>query len=193
MKIEDFLNLSVGDVQTMNRSDLAKITSVLGSAVNKRIKRFEQSDISTPATAGIQRSGGNISVKGKNVNELRKEFNRAKTFLTAKTGSRKGFQSYQKEIEKRVGVMTPDESKEFWSAYRKLEEINPAVVRSYGSSQTQTMLRDIQVNKQPDSDLTAAGKNALQAIYEQIESDYAAKERAYNGDFFEIADDAEEF
>lgn len=52
MSVQDFLNLDISDISKMTRKELAKATSVLGSAVNKRVKRFEKKDISTRATEG---------------------------------------------------------------------------------------------------------------------------------------------
>lgn len=194
MTIEELINLDVGDVSKMSRRELAKAVSTLGSAANKRIKRFEKAGVETPAVRGVKRSGGNISVKGKNINELRSEYVRAKTFLSAKTSTRKGYTKIQKEFETRVGgKMTEDEAKSFWSAYNKLSELEPNFLKLFGSDRMQQYLRNEVVQnpgKETDA-LVKMGKDRLEEMYQQIEKEYAEKEGGINGlsDFFELGDD----
>ena len=194
MKIDELINLDIGDISKLNRAELAKVVSQLGSAANKRVKRFEQKGIETPATKGLQRSGGNISVKGKNINQLRSEYVRAKTFLSAKTSTSKGFKTVKKQFEKRIGgALTPEETKKFWSAYNKLSEIEPRFLQLYGSDRMQQYLRDeiVQNPGKESDDLALSGKSVLQQSYEQIEKEYAEKEDGINGtsDFFELGED----
>ena len=192
MTIDELLNLDIGDVSKLNRQELAKVVSKLGSASNKRVKRFNEKGVETPATRGLQRSGGNISVKGKTANQLRAEYVRAKTFLTAKTSTSKGFKKIKKDFETRIGgALSPEETKTFWSAYNKLYELEPGFLRLYGSDRMQQYLRDEVINGNNSDDLATAGRNRLQESYEQIEREYVEKEDGYNGtsDFFELGED----
>ena len=194
MNIEQLLNLDVGDIQKLDRKQLAKVVSQLGSAANKRVKRFNEKGIETPAVKGLSRSGGNISVSGKNVNQLRAEYVRAKTFLTAKTSTRKGYISVIKNFEKRIGgALSPEETKKFWSAYNKLSELEPRFLKLYGSDRMQQYLRDeIVQNPVSDSDdLLSSSLRQLQDTYEEIEQEYNEKEDGINGtsDFFELGED----
>lgn len=172
MSVKDFINLDISDVSKMTRKDLAKATSVLGSAVNKRVKRFNEKGIATRATEGLKKSGGNISVKGKNVNQLRQEFLRAKKFIDAKTSTYKGYVRTQKEIEKRLGgSVTPEQSKLLWSAYNKISEIDGYFNKLYGSEQAQAFLRDEIINNPNISmdNLITKGIERINILYEQNE------------------------
>lgn len=192
MNIKELLNLDIGDVQKMSRKDLSKAVSTMASAANKRIKRFEQKDIETPAIMGVKRSGGKISTKGKNLNELRSEYVRARTFLTAKTSTAKGFGKVQKEIEVRIGgKLTIDESKEFWSAYNKLTELEPNEMKIYGSDRIQQALYQMKIQGHSTDYMVDAMKHMLKLHYEKVERDYRKKEGAYNGtaDFFDLGED----
>jgi hypothetical protein len=194
MNINELMNLDISDVQRMTRRELAKAVSTLGSAANKRIKRFETKGIETPALRGVKRSGGNISTKGKTVNELRAEYVRAKTFLGAKTSTVKGYKTVQKQFEERIGgKLSEDETKTFWSAYNKLSELEPNFLKLYGSDRMQQYLRD-EMTQHPGSeseDLAKMGKNRLEEMYRQIEEEYNSKEGGISGlsDFFELGED----
>ena len=223
MNINDLLNLDIRDVQKMTRNELAKAVSTLGSAANKRVKRQIEKDISSPAVRGFVRAGGLepvngefklakggyntkdmgngvtkvsalISVKGKNINQLRSEYVRAKTFLNAKTSTIKGFKQVQKEFETRIGgKLTTDEQKDFWSAYNKLSELEPNFLKLFGSDRMQQYLRnEMTQNPGRETDaLVKVGKDRLEEMYRQIEEEYNSKEGGINGvsDFFELGED----
>lgn len=184
MSVTDLTQLDISDISKMTRKELAKATSVLGSAVNKRVKRFNEKGIATRATEGLKKSGGNISVKGKNVNQLRQEFLRAKKFIDAKTSTYKGYVQTQKEIEKRLGgPVTPEQSKLLWSAYNKISEIDGYFNKLYGSEQAQSFLRDEIINN-PDMNLD----ELIQKGVDRINKLYEYNEGAENemSDFFEL-------
>lgn len=102
--------LSVKDVMSMTESQLLsytptqqrEIVSRLASATNKRIRGLEKKGFETPALLRIQRSGGNISVKGKTGADLINEFNRAKRFMTSPSSTVTGWKKVVKRIEKDV-------------------------------------------------------------------------------------------
>lgn len=194
MTIEELLKMDIDDVQKLNRKELAKVVSQMGSAANKRLKRFSARGTQTPATQGLIRSGGKISVAGKNLNQLRAEYVRAKTFLNAKTSTRKGYTQVQKQFEQRIGgALNPEETKKFWSAYNKLSELEPNFLRIYGSDRMQQYLRD-EVVQNPDynaDDVVGKGSKQLQQAYEDIEREYNEKEVGINGTsyFFELGED----
>lgn len=186
MNINDILNMDISDISKLNRTELAKLVSQLGSASNKRLKRMESKDMTTPATMGIKRSGGKISVAGKNVNELRSEFMRAKTFLSAKTSTQKGFKQVQKSIEQRIGgPLTPNQTKEFWQGYNKLMELEPNFLKLYGSDRMQQFLRsELVENGKMSEELLNTGIAEINRMYEENEG-------SINGTsgFFELGED----
>ena len=113
--------LSVKDVMSMTESQLMsytptqqrEIVSRLASATNKRIRGLEKKGFETPALLRIQRSGGNISVKGKTGADLINEFNRAKRFMGSQSSTVTGWKKIVKQIEKDVknNLMIDTESK----------------------------------------------------------------------------------
>lgn len=86
-KIDDLLNMELYTFNTMTKSELKQAVSRLSSAANKRLRRMEKSGKTTSAYEAVARSGGDFSVKGKDLNALRVEYIRAKAFLTDPHGS----------------------------------------------------------------------------------------------------------
>lgn len=126
-------------VMSMSRRELAQATSVLTQASNKRLARMKKQGITTPATEYIKKHGGKFSTKGKDVMQLRKEFQRAKGFLESETSTIKGYRRWENKIAKTLkdtaGIdynsLTETQKRKFWKAYSKLEELDCANV--YGA------------------------------------------------------------
>lgn len=135
-KISDILDLPLSKIMSMSRRDLAKTVSKLASAGNKRLVRLQKQNITTPASEYILNHGGKFSVAGKNVAELREEFQRVKGFLESKTATVRGYKKWSSEMSKTLfkntGInydeLTEDEKRIFWKAYSKLEELDYANV-----------------------------------------------------------------
>lgn len=135
-KISEILDLPLNKIMTMSRRDLAKTVSKLASAGNKRLVRLQKQNITTPASEYIMKHGGKFSVAGKNVAELREEFQRAKGFLESKTATVRGYKKWSSEMSKTLfkntGInyddLTEDEKRIFWKTYSKLEELDYANV-----------------------------------------------------------------
>lgn len=148
--IESILAMDFNELQKLQRKDFARVTSRLVSAVNKRLKRLETSPEGQQSPAYISRmeAGGKLSVRNKNLNELRETFREAKEFLNKKTSSRRGWAGVkkatteritpeikkykttysdkytEKQVTKRIsqGLNTAYKSRKFWETYRRLEE-----------------------------------------------------------------------
>lgn len=131
MAIQDInriINMDIDDFLSLSQRDLSKQVAILGSAINKRVKRAKKSGRTSPALKQLEATGGNISAKGKTLNELRQEFRRAKNFLTSKTSTYKGMKEVEDAFQKRVGAKLNEEQKEqFWDIYTKLTEIDPYI------------------------------------------------------------------
>lgn len=195
--VKQILNLEPDELMKMKRSELAEVTSLLSRAANKRIKRLEAKDIDTPALQGYERSGGKFGTRGKNLNELRSEFYRVSHFLNAKTSTITGAKQVHKEVVDRLTAdltteerekynLTTDQLKDFWEGYRKLQEVEPAQLKEYGSAQMQEYLRkqfdDIGVQTDEDID------EMIQRGLEKLDIEYEEREdEVYDmGEFFEI-------
>lgn len=142
--IKELLTLRADDVARMSRKDLALVVSQLSSAANKRLRRLEKSYMGTesrPYSVAMER--GNFSVAGKNQGQLQNEFKRVKDFLTSKTSTVRGWKKERARVYKRIGggFDNVQSEKAFWKAYRELAKSEKALHNSYGSTETQRLLR----------------------------------------------------
>lgn len=147
--IETLLTLSSRDVSKMSRQELARVVSQLASAGNKRLRRLEASPMGTesrPYKSAME--VGNFSVAGKNQGQLQNEFKRVSTFLKAKTSTVTGWKAEKRKVYARIGGKFDSEEAEkaFWRAYRGLAKSERALHKSYGSAETQRLLRKEQRN-----------------------------------------------
>ena len=86
MTLEQVMNLTWDQINKMNLKELKAATKVVGDVANKRLMRLEKNDyIAKQALDSLTKSGGKITVGGKNVNQLRGEINRARAFINMKT------------------------------------------------------------------------------------------------------------
>lgn len=151
MKISDILDISLEDFAKLTKPELRKLTQTLADAANKRINRLKKDeDISeySPALRAIEKSGGKISTKGKDMHGLQKEFIRASNFLKAKTSTKKGFEQVQQEFTERVSKgygyrLSYDESKKFWTTYNKYMEEHPTELKKNGGRGSQRAQENI--------------------------------------------------
>lgn len=106
---EDALNMEIDDLMVLSRSQLARVVSRISDTANKRIERMDKKGIKTSASARAKK-GGKFSVKGKTQIELIQEYQRAKQFLTAKTGgikkSKSTLQKTRDTLKEKYGVDT---------------------------------------------------------------------------------------
>lgn len=195
--IKQLINLDITDIQRMNRRELAGVVSTLASAANKRLRRLEVSDVGnmSPAYQQAQNRGKLFSVVGKNVNQLRNEYKAVTQFLKRKTSTVKGWKKVREEILSRIGGAFPSANTEklFWEAYRKIESGEYGAVKSYGSTETQRLLRQEIVKDDWISidDLIEKMIHHLDAEYEKQQiSLYGEEFDEYDtGDFFTIREE----
>ncbi len=189
MTVQDILNMDNKTFNSLNTSDMRKVVGRLVSAGNKRLRSFERAGESSPATRHVAKSGGAFSTKGKDLNALRAEYTRAKNFLQAKTGTRKGWKQVKKEtiagLKKKGVEMTEQQFNDVWKAYEDLKELSPEVANR---GLKYSVLKDVadmvtDTNKSADEIATALHEN-LSSIYEE----QAGLEHGVDGvsGFFEI-------
>lgn len=125
---QDIITLDPTHIRGISEKSLAKLTSRLVSAYNKRAKRLEQSGFSesSPAYRGLQAVGKTrLTVKGKNFNDLMSTYADAKRLLTERsTFSVKGTKDLIDKTAERIGYRfsSKEESKRYWEAIDKLKE-----------------------------------------------------------------------
>ena len=190
LSIDDILNMDIVDFNRLSEKDLKLVVGRLVSAVNKRLRRFEKKGISTPATRALMKSGGVLSVKGKNANQLRKEYARARNFLNMETSTQKGYKKVQEKITdtlKQRGVdIEPDELDELFEVWNDLIEIDPSVSLS---KDKYTLMQDI-ANMPDNIDVSQKlekAKERYTEIYEQQQEEFGKEVTLYGvSGFFEI-------
>lgn len=174
LSVQDVLNMDINTFSKLNTSDLRKVVGRLVSAGNKRLRSFERAGESSPATRHVENSGGAFSTKGKNLNELRAEFMRAKNFLESKTGTRKGWKQVKSEtiagLKKQGVEITESQFNDVWKAYEDLKELSPEVANR---GLKYSVLKDVadmvtDTNKSADEIAQAIHDN-LSQIYEKRE------------------------
>lgn len=133
MGIKDILGYDWETVSHMKRSELAKVTSQLASAANKRLKRFEIAGEVSPAYRQAEKAG-KFSVAGKNLNQLRAEFVRARDYLQSETSSLRQWSVVKNETVKTLegmGVSIPKEDvAEVMRLYGRVKSEFPDLVQS---------------------------------------------------------------
>ena len=152
--IGDISNMSIEELNAMDRPTLAKAVSRLASAANKRLKRFEGFELESPATKSVEKSGGKFGTRGKTLNQLRSEFIRAKNFLGNKTSTIKGYKQFKKDFFDRVEAKTDvrkelsdSELNRYWDIYSKCANLQPFVE---GSPKLQKIVFDIFIKHQDE-------------------------------------------
>ena len=170
MSIKDILNMDLTEFNRLGLSDLRKVVGRLVSAVNKRLRRFTKAGISTPATRALDKTGGALSTKGKDVNQLRQEYARGREFLNMETSTRAGFNKVQKRtvetLQERGVDVTPEELSDLFEVWNDLKEIDPTVEMN---NVKYTLMRDI-ANMPDDIDVNQKiikAKERYTEIYEQ--------------------------
>ena len=172
MSVQDILNMDIDTFNKLNTSDLRKVVGRLVSAGNKRLRSFERAGESSPATRHVAKSGGAFSTKGKDLNALRSEYTRAKIFMQAKTGTRKGWKQVKKEtiqgLKKQGVEISENQFEDVWKAYEDLKELSPEVANR---GMKYSVLKDVadmvtDTDKSSDEIATVMHEN-LSKIYEE--------------------------
>lgn len=184
LTIQDIINLDFNrDIATLSRDDLAKVTSRLVSASNKRIRRLQKTDIGrlSPALKSRMERGGLFSVKGLNRGEVESVFSEARGFLQLKTSSVKGWKDLRHQIATELKV--PDEflntvtkSKKFWEVYRNATDGKNIPDKTHkntrwNSDRIREMLSEMFTRKygfnQRKADMTEELEERIDKLYEE--------------------------
>lgn len=125
------LKLTGNQLNKLSRKELSQVVSRLTSTANKRLRRFEKKDVSSPATEYVKRTGGKFSVKGKNIESLKKEYLRVKGFLESETSTITGTKKVRKNVInklKEFGVdIKESQYDKFFKVYERLKEVDRTV------------------------------------------------------------------
>lgn len=184
LSIDDIMNKDWNDLAKLNLADLKALTQRLVSASNKRLKRLESSNVGDYSSAlqGRKKSDGRFSTKGKNINELRSEFRKAKSFLKSKTstitGTRKVINTMSKKItgsglDKVGGFKSERTYKRFWNLYHDLEQTQSGLIGIVGgSAEVQKIVYDAMKNNRSNAGAIQEINQRLDELYEDLNDDY---------------------
>lgn len=190
LSINEIMNIDLDTFNNMGERELKQITSRLVSASNKRIRTFEKKGITSPAVRSLG-TNNRFSVKlsddvtpQNRVNKLRQEYARARSFLSMKTSTMKGYNSYLKDIKEDIEsqIGRPLKKGEITKAYRILHKMQESgqvdAPRSSGSMQAREIIFNIlNDNLELDDDVIIEKANKeYEDYYENPDS-----ENTYNG------------
>lgn len=129
--VSDLLNMGLDTFLSLPKSALSKVVSRMGKTANQRLKSFEKAGKNSPAVAEVERSGGKFSAKGKDLNELRKEYARLQSFYENKTSTLRGYNKFEKDtisnLRKSGVEITPEQFADMWKIYGELYRSDPAI------------------------------------------------------------------
>lgn len=96
--------LRIDNPNELTEKQLRQAVSSMGSAANKRLKRMEQRDIFFGSGIGNETLSGvrKFSVRGKSLDEVKREFKRVRNFLSNKQSSLTGMKEVYKDFKKEV-------------------------------------------------------------------------------------------
>lgn len=184
--VKDIINMGADTVNKLDLRDLREVVGRLVSAGNKRLRAIQKSDLQdTPASRQVQKAGA-FSTKGKNLNELRAEYARARNFLQSETSTVRGAKKAQKrairELNKKGVSATPDKISEMWRLYEELKDIDPQVQNQ--KYDTLRLLSDKYVQRGRTAD------DIIGELHRDLASAYEEREtRESVSDFFEWSGD----
>lgn len=170
--IQDIMNMTPQEINSLGLGELRRVVGRVVSAANKRARRFLSKGETSPAVEKLNRSGGLLSTKGKNVNQLRRELMRGKEFLQSRASTRRGWNTIKKEtVEglKKQGVnINVKQFEKFWKTFENLKERSPEVANK---ALKYNAMKDI-ANAVKDSpgtpeEIAARVQGQLEAAYEQ--------------------------
>lgn len=199
LSIKEIMDMDINRFNTLNERELKQVTSRLVSASNKRIRNLEKRGYISPAYKSLG-TKTRFSVKlDKNidqtqrVNRLRQEFSSARSFLTKKTSSIRGYESYEKsivnELEKSTGVkIKSGDATKIYDILHKAQErgiIPTNTTGKKGGSIGSLQAREIVANIINDKNITEEN------IFDKLESEY--NRYSQNPDEYEYDDETEEY
>ena len=184
----EMVDIDLDTLNRMSRNELAKVVSRMSDVSKKRLKRLESKGELTPAYYGLKEksANGDLSVKGKNINELRAMYKQQKSFITAKTSTIKGAEAVKEAEAKRLGVTfeSKEQGNAFWKAYNKFLETAEGKQALYnkGSNEVQQLTANMLIHEEMSEE------EILQKLQEFYEEDTGDIDEDIFDDFYDLDD-----
>lgn len=191
-KTEQLLNMSSEEFSHMTKAELQRAVRTLARTANKNMKEMTESGISTPASQYMDESGGRVTSSGKNLNQLRAEFVRARGFIQSKTGSVEKWEKVKRKTIRSLGKQGVKTTKasfdKMWKAYEKLKQSHPEIANKQMKytvlEDISSMARDRHLSAE---DIALSMEDRITELYEEQEQRIA--EDVATSDFLTIDDE----
>lgn len=174
--------LPMNKIMQMNEPELRAIVAAEARKARKRANRILKSEglYTSPALARARKSKaqGQISLfetRGKNVNQLRREYKRIKNFMEDETSTVSGTKKFYKKAAEKLSEATSDnfneeEVENVFSIFDKLEENNSWIANSRFKYEVFTAIND-QISAKDDEttkqDIIDNVSDMLDRIYQE--------------------------
>lgn len=125
---KQYMDLSANEVAKMTEKEMRAAVRSMQKVVGARMSRLSKGGYQSQA-ARYMEERGKISTKGKDLNQLRAEFKRAKTFLQARTstvtGVKKVMTEYTKGLQDAGINVTKGQAAQIFQAIDKIKASDP--------------------------------------------------------------------
>ena len=138
LSIKDIVSLGKNTIDQLSKSDLAKVTSRLVSAMNKRIRYLGKNATGrlSPTYQAYERRkqkglgrDGFYSVKDKDPQQLKDLYRQLSKSLNSDVTTVRGWKKHRQDVLDKIGYdfnNDQDREKKFWELYRKFQEQDPS-------------------------------------------------------------------
>lgn len=183
---EFLINMTQRDIESMSRAELAKAVTQLEDVATKRINRIYQNDkLYSPAANYIVRTGGFSGVRGKDLDQVREEYLRVRTFLRSETSTVKGAKEYvtqtwerlaedtgitQKELRQKL---SPEQIGKIYDTIHRMQSVDASIALDYGNIQKQAVQ---EVYQNPD----ISKDELFERLSAASEQEYEESARGFN-------------
>lgn len=167
MKLQDALNVTPQQINSMTERELRAYARTLFDAANKRITRINNSDTYSPSVDYLKTQKGiEKFFKPETMGELRESVATARKFLSKETSTVRGARAVDTRIRKKIGADKTTDLKGFWQGYRRFTEEYPELLYKEGSDR---LIKELyQMYDGDDID----GDDLLEAATQYAESEY---------------------
>lgn len=178
---KQYMNLSAKEVASMTEKEMRAAVRSFQKVVSARMSRLTKGEYQSQA-ARYMAERGKISTKGKDLNQLRAEFKRAKTFLQAKTSTVTGVKQVMAEYTKGLqaaGVsVTKGQAAQIFSAIDKIKAMDP---KAAGKGMKYALARAMSLEAEDGKNAEAYALEFGEKLDEIYEEQAAAEQEFLSG------------
>ena len=171
--LSEIETLTPVDIGKMDLATLKRYTTDASRLANQRIDRLKKSpygEASRAYQSRIVKRGKRFGVTGKKTTtQLRNELKSAQAFLKMKTSTVAGTKAVRKQVNERLGFTfkSIDNEREFWKAYRQLEETGDVQGLTNGSEVIQKQLYKGMKSGKSGEEMVAELSRKTNQMYEE--------------------------